>query len=552
MEKIWLKEYPDWVPAEIDINTYATSFVEILEKSAAQHGHLVAFECMGTKLSFAQLDILTINFASYLTGTLGLVKGDRVAIMLPNLLQYPVAMFGIMRAGLVVVNINPLYTSRELDYQLRDSGARAIVLLDGLCAAHQSLLARAELKAAITTSTTDASFLPENLNDTAPAAAESINAANGLNVIELRTALATGGKHPFTRIALTRDDNAFLQYTGGTTGISKGAQLTQGNITANVLQMRLWMFDPDKGTEECFITMLPLYHIMALTVSCLLSVSLGGKNVLFPNPRDIDGSIAELKKHRFTLMLGVNTLFNSLLNTPSFAEVDFSALKLTIGGGAAVQQAVAERWKKLTGNDLSEAYGLSETSPGVTFAPIDKPQWNGTIGVPLPSTIVSLRDDDNREVLVGSPGELCIKGPQVMRGYWNKPKETEDAFTPDGYFKTGDIGIMNDRGYIKLVDRKKDVVLVSGFNVYPTEIEAVVALHEGVLECACVGVPDEKSGEVPKVYIVRKDPGLDINSIEGHCRKHLAGYKLPKHFEFRDALPKSNVGKILRRELRKS
>ena len=549
MEKIWLKEYPNRVPAEIDINTY-TSFVEILEKSMEQHGHLVAFECMGTKLSFAQLDILTKNFASYLTGTLGLVKGDRVAIMLPNLLQYPVAMFGIMRAGLVVVNVNPLYTPRELEYQLQDSGALAIVLLDGLCQAHQSLLARAELKAVITTPTAGASILPENLNDVAQTGAASGNAVTGLNVIELRTALATGGKHPFTRVALTHDDNAFLQYTGGTTGLSKGAQLTQGNITANVLQIRLWMLDPGNGTEECFITMLPLYHIMALTVSCLLSVALGSKNVLFPNPRDMDGCITELKKHRFTVMLGVNTLFNGLLNTPAFAEVDFSALKLTIGGGAAVQQVVAERWKKLTGNDLSEAYGLSETSPGATFSP--KLKWDGTIGVPLPSTIVSLRDDDNRPVPLGSPGELCIKGPQVMRGYWNKPKETEDAFTPDGYFKTGDIGIMNERGYFKLVDRKKDMILVSGFNVYPTEIEAVVAMHEGVLECACVGVPDEKSGEVPKVYIVRKDPGMDINAIEGHCRKHLAGYKLPKHFEFRDDLPKSNVGKILRRELRES
>ena len=547
MEKIWLKEYPDRVSAEIDINTY-TSFVEILEKSLAQHGHLIAFECMGARLSFAQLDTLTKNFASYLTVTLGLVKGDRVAIMLPNLLQYPVAMFGIMRAGLVAVNVNPLYTARELEYQLQDSGARAIVLLDALCQAHHPVLARAGLKAVITTPMAGLGIFPESLDDMAPMEAASADATTGLNVIELRTALAKGSQLPFTRVVLTHADNALLQYTGGTTGLSKGAQLTQGNITANVLQVGPWMLDPSNGTEECFITMLPLYHIMALTACCLVSVSLGSKNVLFPNPRDMEGNIAELRKHRFTVMLGVNTLFTGLLNTPAFAELDFSALKLTIGAGAAVQQLVAERWKKLTGNDLSEAYGLTETSPGATFSPTFK--WDGTIGVPLPSTIVSLRDDDNREVSLGSPGELCIKGPQVMRGYWNKPKETADAFTPDGYFKTGDIGIMNERGYFKLVDRKKDMILVSGFNVYPTEIEAVVSLHEGVLECACVGVPDEKSGEVPKVYIVRKDPGLDIKAIEGHCRMHLAGYKLPKHFEFRDALPKSNVGKILRRALR--
>ena len=545
MEKIWLKEYAPGVPSEIDVNAHA-SIVGLLEKCTARYSPQNAFECSGIKLTYAQLDVLTRNFASYFTNTLGLARGDRVAVMLPNLIQYPVAMFGILRAGMVVVNVNPLYTPRELEYQLQDSGARAIVLLENLCDKHKEVLDRAGLDAIVTTSLDGAGILPDNLGET------NTNGAGGTGRVSLPVALAMGRQAPFTPAILTRDDNAFLQYTGGTTGVSKGAELTHGNITANLTQLRVWTGDLIKAGQECFITMIPLYHIMALTGSCLLSISSGANNILFTNPKDMDGSIAEMKKHRFSVMLGVNTLFNGLLNHPAFADANFSGLKLTIGGGASVQQVVAQRWKKLTGNDLTEVYGLTEASPGVTFAPLDKPEWNGTIGIPLPSTIVSLRDDNNDEVPVGSPGELCIKGPQVMRGYWNKPKETANAFTPDGFLKTGDVAVMNERGYIKLVDRKKDMILVSGFNVYPTEIEAVVAMHEGIFECACVGVPDDQSGEVPKVYAVRKDPALTVSALQEHCKKHLAGYKVPRHVEFIEQLPKSTVGKILRRELRNS
>jgi long-chain acyl-CoA synthetase len=545
MDKIWLKEYPPGVPAEIDPNAYKSA-VDVLDQSMVQYWDADAFECLGVKLSFGRLHSLTKNFASYLTNTLGLHKGDRVAIMLPNLLQYPVAMFGILRAGMVVVNVNPLYTPRELEYQLRDSGCRAIVILHNLYEAHYETLKAVGLDGIITTQPSDMLRLADELLDGTDGVPNSVVAGN----IDMVEALASGKRQVFFPETLTLDDTAFLQYTGGTTGVSKGAQLTHRNVVANLMQLVAWKSIVTKPGEECFITMIPLYHIMGMTGSCLLSTSLGSKNVLFPNPRDLDACVTELKKHRFTIMLGVNTLFNGLLNTPAFADVDFSTLKVTVGAGAAVQQVVAERWKKLTGNDLTEAYGLTEASPGVTFAPLDKPDWNGTIGIPLPSTRIVLRDANDRNVPQGQPGELCIKGPQVMLGYWNKPEETAEVFTTDGYLKTGDVAVMDNRGYFKLVDRKKDMILVSGFNVYPTEIEAVVAMHEGVLECACVGVPDQKSGEVPKVYIVRKDPALDMTAIDAHCRKHLTGYKLPKHYEFREQLPKSGVGKILRRELR--
>jgi long-chain acyl-CoA synthetase len=545
MDKIWLKEYPRGVPAEIDMGAYA-SIVDVLEQNFSRHAARTAFECMGMKLRFADIDKLTRDFASFLNHVLGLRKGARVAIMLPNLLQYPVAMFGILRAGLVVVNVNPLYTPRELEHQLRDSGADAIVMLEDLYSAHAVTLAAIGMKTVVTTKASDISALFHAM--TTDEFAASGHAGQG--VISFLDVLAAGSSAAFRPTPLSHDDTAFLQYTGGTTGVSKGAQLTHGNIVANLLQLKLWLGVATKEGEECFITMIPLYHIMGLTGSSLLSVSLGANNVLFPNPRDIEASIAELKKHRFTVMLGVNTLFNGLLNVPAFSDLDFSALKITIGAGAAVQQVVAERWQRLTGVGLTEAYGLTETSPGCTFSPLDKPDWNGMIGLPLPSTTVSLRDDDGNDVPVGQPGELCVKGPQVMRGYWNNLVETVKVFTQDGYLKTGDVAVMNERGFLKLVDRKKDMVLVSGFNVYPTEIEAVVAMHPGVLECACVGVPDEKSGEAVKVYVVRKDPGLAAGDLDVHCRQHLTGYKLPRHFEFRDQLPKSGVGKILRRELR--
>jgi long-chain acyl-CoA synthetase len=549
--KVWLAEYPKGVPAEVDLGEYS-SVVDVLEKSIERYRNLDAYTCMGQTLRYDDLDRLTQDFASYLQNVLGLNRGDRVAVMMPNLLQYPVALFGILRAGLVVVNVNPLYTPRELEHQLNDSGARAIVIVENFCVTLQQVLARTQVEAVITTQLGDLHPFPKNLliNAVVKYRKKMVPRWNIRGHIPLRAALARGKSQPYSRVELTPNDTAFLQYTGGTTGLSKGAQLLHGNIVGNLLQMNAWLSVRAEPGKECVITALPLYHIFALTVNCLAFMSIGGKNVLITNPRDMQGFVAELKKHRFTAFTGVNTLFNGLLNTPGFASLDFSALKIVVGGGAAVQQAVAEHWQKVTGKGLTEGYGLTDTSPGVCFSPLDKPEWNGTIGVPLPSTDVCLRDDDNRDVPVGEPGELCVKGPQVMAGYWNKPEENQKSFTPDGYFKTGDIAVMTPKGYFKIVDRKKDMILVSGFNVYPNEIEGVVALHPGVLECACVGVPDDKSGEAVKVFVVKKDPELTLDALKTHCRHHLTGYKVPKHYEFRNELPKSNVGKILRKELR--
>lgn len=548
---VWLQEYPEGVPATVDLSQYS-SVVDVLEKSIERYRNLEAYECMGCTLSYDDLDRLTQDFASYLQNVLGLNRGDRVAVMMPNLLQYPVALFGILRAGLVVVNVNPLYTPRELEHQLNDSGARAIVIVENFCVTLQQVLARTKVEAVITTQLGDLHPFPKNLliNAVVKYRKKMVPRWSIPGHIPLRAALARGKSQPYSRVPLTPSDTAFLQYTGGTTGLSKGAQLLHGNIIGNLLQMNAWLSVRAEPGKECVITALPLYHIFALTVNCLAFMSIGGKNVLITNPRDMHGFVAELKKHRFTAFTGVNTLFNGLLNTPGFASLDFSPLKIVVGGGAAVQKAVAEHWQKVTGKGLTEGYGLTETSPGVCFSPLDRPEWNGTIGVPLPSTEVCLRDDDNRDVAAGEPGELCVKGPQVMAGYWNKPEENQKCFTADGFFKTGDIAVMTPKGYFKIVDRKKDMILVSGFNVYPNEIEGVVALHPGVLECACVGVPDDKSGEAVKVFVVKKDPELTLDALKAHCRHHLTGYKVPKHYEFRTELPKSNVGKILRKELR--
>lgn len=550
-DKIWLKEYPPGVPAEVDIHEY-TSIADLLEKSIELYRNLVAYECMGVEFTYDDLDRNSQDFASYLQNVLGLNKGDRVAVMMPNLLQYPIAIFGILRAGLVVVNVNPLYTPRELEHQLIDSGARAIVIVENFCNTLQQVLKKTPVETVITTQLGDMHPFPKNLlvNAVVKYRKKLVPKWNITGTVPLRAALARGKAQPYHRVALTHQDTAFLQYTGGTTGLSKGAQLLHGNIAANISQMKAWMNVLNDPGKECVITALPLYHIFALSVNCLIFLAVGGKSVLIPNPRDMPGFIAELKRHRFTAFTGVNTLFNGLMHTPGFDEIDFTALKMVIGGGTAVQQAVAEQWQKRTKTGLTEGYGLTETSPGVSFSPLNKPGWNGTIGVPLPSTDVSLRDDDNNVVALGEPGELCVKGPQVMVGYWQKPEENAKVFTVDGYLKTGDVAIMDENGYLKIVDRKKDMILVSGFNVYPNEIEGVVAMHPGVLECACIGIPDDKTGEAVKVFVVKKDSGLSIESLREHCKQQLTGYKVPKHFEFIATLPKTPVGKILRKELR--
>ncbi|MDO9453545.1 MAG: AMP-binding protein [Stagnimonas sp.] len=550
-DQVWLKQYPAGVAHTVDVSAYS-SVADVVEKSCEQFRKLPAFECMGTVFSYDDVDRLSQDFASYLQNVLQLNKGDRVAVMMPNLLQYPVAIFGILRAGMVVVNVNPLYTPRELEHQLKDSGARAIVIVENFCTTLQEVLGKTKIEAVLTTQIGDMAAFPKSVitNFVIKRVKKMVPAWDMPGAIPLRTALARGKAQPYNKVGLTHDDVAFLQYTGGTTGLSKGATLLHGNIVGNLMQMRAWMGSHLAEGEDLIITALPLYHIFALTVNCLLFVSVGGKNVLIPNPRDMPGFVKELAKHKFTSFTGVNTLFNGLLNTPGFSDLDFSPLKFTVGGGAAVQQSVAEKWRTATGKALTEGYGLSETSPGVCFGPLDKPDWNGTIGLPLPGTFVSLRDDDENEVPVGEPGELCVKGPQVMQGYWKKPEDNAKSFTKDGLFKTGDVAIMSPTGYFKIVDRKKDMILVSGFNVYPNEIEDVVARHAGVLECACVGMPDTKTGEAVKVFVVKKDSSLTVEDLKEHCRALLTGYKVPKAFEFIEALPKSNVGKILRKELR--
>ncbi len=550
-ERIWLGDYMPGVPADIDASAYA-SLAQVLETSCDTFRDLPAYANMGAALSYDDVDRLSQDFASYLQNVLGLNKGDRVALMMPNLLQYPIAVFGVLRAGMVVVNVNPLYTPRELEHQLKDSSARAIVIVENVCATLQEVIEKVPLEAVITTQIGDLFGFPKSLitNFAVKRVKKLVPAWDIPGTIPFRTALVRGKAQPYHRVTLTHEDVAFLQYTGGTTGLSKGATLTHGNMVSNLVQMHAWIGPKLSEGKDIVVTALPLYHIFALTVNCLLFLRVGGKNILITNPRDMPGFVKELAASGFTAFTGVNTLFNGLLNTPGFEAVDFKALKFTVGGGAAVQQAVAEKWKKVTGVPLTEGYGLSETSPGVCFSPLDKPDWNGTIGVPLPSTYVSLRDDDDKEPEIGKPGELCVKGPQVMRGYWNKPEENAKAFTLDGYLRTGDVAVMDAKGYFKIVDRKKDMILVSGFNVYPNEIENVVALHPGVLEVACIGVPDDKSGEAVKVFVVKKDPGLTVEALKEHCKQNLTGYKVPKLIEFRESLPKSPVGKILRRELR--
>ncbi|MBL8258972.1 MAG: AMP-binding protein [Candidatus Competibacteraceae bacterium] len=552
MEKRWLNGYPSGVPAEIDLNEFA-SIKDILQKSCARFARLPAYSNMGVTLRYRDIDRLSRDFAAFLQG-LGLRKGDRVALMLPNILQYPVALFGVLRAGLVAVNANPLYTARELEHQLSDSGAVAIVIVENFAHTLEKVLDKTPVKTVVMTQIGDLFPWPKRLlvNFAVKRLKKLVPAWRIPGAIPFAGALKSGAGGALTEPPLGHDDLAFLQYTGGTTGVAKGAMLTHGNMVANLQQASAWIGPFTKQAEEVVITALPLYHIFSLTANCLTFMKAGGCNVLITNPRDLAGFVRELGKVRFTIITGVNTLFNALLNAPGFDRLDFSALKFSLGGGMAVQRAVAENWRKTTGAALIEAYGLTETSPAVCINPLDLKDYNGSIGLPISSTELSIRNDDNRELGIGQDqvGEICVRGPQVMRGYWNRPDETAKVMTPDGFLKTGDLGYMDERGYIRIVDRKKDMILVSGFNVYPNEIEDVVALHPGVLEVAAVGVPDERSGEAVKVVVVKKDPGLSAEALIEHCRQHLTGYKVPRRVEFRSELPKTNVGKILRRMLR--
>ena len=552
-ERPWLDHYPQGIPAEIDLDAYA-SVAAVLEEACQRFRDRPAFASFGKQLSYGQIDALSRRFAGYLTGALGLGKGDRIAIMMPNVLQYPIALFGALRAGLVVVNTNPMYTARELKHQLLDSGAKAIVVLDNFAATLQQVVADTPVQHIVTTGIGDLLGFPKGalVNFVLKHVKKMVPAYSLPHAVRFRDALARGAAHPLPEVQLGHDDIAFLQYTGGTTGVAKGAMLTHRNLVANMQQAHAWIAATGKLEEgnEVVITALPLYHIFALTANCLVFMKLGGCNHLISNPRDMPGFVKELKGNRFTAITGVNTLFNGLLNTPGFDQVDFSSLKMTLGGGMAVQRAVAERWKKVTGVTLVEAYGLTETSPAACINPLDLAEYNGAIGLPIPSTDACVKDDAGNTLPQGETGELCIRGPQVMKGYWHRPEETAAAIDAEGWMHTGDIARMDEKGFFYIVDRKKDMILVSGFNVYPNEIEDVIAMMPGVAEVAAVGVPDEKSGEVVKVVIVKKDPNLTVEQVKEHARANLTGYKHPRIVEFRKDLPKTNVGKILRRELR--
>ncbi len=550
VERIWLEHYPEGVPADIDVDEYA-SVREVFEESCRSFATRPAFSCMGRRITFEDLDTLSSSFGAWLQG-IGCGRGTRVALMMPNILQYPVCLFGALRAGCAVVNTNPLYTPRELEHQLVDSGTEVIVVVENFARTLQEVVARTRVRHVVVTSIGEFLAFKGRIVDLVLRRVKRVVPKWSLpGSIRLKDSLKQGRKRSLSRVPIGHADLAFLQYTGGTTGVAKGAMLTHRNIVANMLQARSWVRPfLGEGQREVILTPLPLYHIFSLTANCLVFMSVGGENVLITNPRDIPRFVKEMRRFRFTAMTGVNTLFNALLNNPKFARLDFSRFRLTLGGGMAVQEAVARRWKEVTGVALVEAYGLTETSPAATMNPLDNVEFNGTIGLPIPSTWIALRDDAGRDVPLGQPGEICIKGPQVMAGYWQRPDETAKVMTADGYLMSGDIGIMDERGYIRIVDRKKDMILVSGFNVYPNEIEGVVVAHPGVLECAAVGVADDKSGEAVKLYVVRKDASVTADEIVAWCRDRMTGYKCPRDIEFRRELPKSNVGKILRRELR--
>ena len=553
IERPWLSSYPQGVPAVIDVDEFP-SIVSVLDSAIAKYRDRPAFSNLGKTLTYADIDRLSAEFASYLLNVLKLKKGDRVALMMPNVLQYPIAIFGTLRAGLTVVNTNPLYTPRELKHQLDDSGASVLVVLENMAHTAAAVVAGTQVKQVIVTSMGELLGFPKGpiVNFVVKYVKKLVPEFSIPGAIDFRAALAAGRGHALPTVTLRPDDIAFLQYTGGTTGVAKGAMLTHRNLVANMQQASAWIGTNVKPGHEIIITALPLYHIFALTANGLVFMKFGGLNHMITNPRDMPGFIKELKSVPFTAITGVNTLFNGLLNTPGFDTIDFSTLKLTLGGGMAVQRAVAERWKKATGCTLVEAYGLTETSPAACMNPLNIKEFNGAIGLPISSTDACIKDDEGRILPKGEVGELCLKGPQVMQAYWQRPEETAKVFDADGWLHTGDMAKMDDAGFFYIVDRKKDMILVSGFNVYPNEIEDVIATMPGVLEVAAVGVPDEKSGEAVKVVVVRKDPALTAEQVKAFCKDHLTGYKLPKIVEFRTELPKTNVGKILRRELRDS
>ena len=550
-DRPWFQSYPQGVPHEVDLDEYR-SIVSVFETAVRDYRDRPAFSNFGKSLTYHQIDALSRDFAAYLLGELKLKKGDRVAIMMPNCLQYPIALFGILRAGLTVVNVNPMYTARELRHQLVDSGASALLVVDNFGHTVQEVVADTPLKQVITTGLGDMLGFPKGplINFVLKYVKKLVPDYDIPGSVRFKDTLTLGRLHKLPAIDIDSADIAFLQYTGGTTGVAKGAMLTHRNMVANMQQAGAWV---GKGLDlgnEVIITALPLYHIFALTANSLVFMKLGGLNHLISNPRDMPGFVKELQKTRFSAITGVNTLFNGLLNTPGFDQVDFSNLKMTLGGGMAVQRAVAEKWKKVTGVTLVEAYGLTETSPAACINPMDLKGFNGSIGLPVPSTDVCLKDDDGRLVPLGEVGELCVKGPQVMKGYWQRPEETANVIDSEGWLHTGDLAKMDANGFFYIVDRKKDMILVSGFNVYPNEVEDVIASMEGVLEVAAIGVPDEKSGEAVKVFIVKKDPALTAEQVKAYCRENLTGYKQPRLVEFRTDLPKTNVGKILRKELR--
>ena len=553
-DRIWLSSYPEGVPADIDTGRYA-SMLDMMEESFKKFASQSAYSFMGKELTYKQVDELSQTFGVYLQ-SLGLVKGDRVAVMMPNVMQYPIAVAGIMRAGYTLVNVNPLYTARELEHQLKDSGAKAIVILENFAATLEKCITATPVKHVVLCAMGDQLGLLKGalVNYVVRNVKKMVPDFNLPNAVRFNAAIAKATSGTLKKITLKPDDVAVLQYTGGTTGVSKGAVLLQRNLVANLLQSDAW-FQPalkkvPAADQITFVCALPLYHIFAFTVSMMVSMRLGGKLILIPNPRDLPAVLSELAKHKVHVFPAVNTLFNGLANHADFNKVDWRNLVVSAGGGTAVQSAVAKLWLEKTGCPICEGYGLSETSPIATCNPVTVTEYSGSIGVPFPSTWLKLLDDDGNEVGPGQSGEIAIKGPQVMAGYWQRPDETAKVMTPDGYFKSGDVGVMDERGYFKIVDRKKDMILVNGFNVFPTELEDVVSQMEGIMECACVGVPDDKSGEAVKLVIVRKNPDITEAQVRAYCRENLTGYKQPKVVEFRNELPKTPVGKILRRELR--
>jgi len=551
VDQPWINHLPKDVPAEINADQYS-SLVDMFETAVAKYADQPAFINMGATLTYRKLEERSRAFAAYLQNELKLQKGDRVALMMPNLLQYPIALFGILRAGMVVVNVNPLYTPRELKHQLIDSGAKAIVVVSNFARTLEEVVDQTPVKSVIITSLGDQLSAPKRtlVNFVVKYIKKLVPKYDLPHALSMRETLSRGRRMQYVKPVITADDLAFLQYTGGTTGVSKGAMLTHKNVVANVLQANGAYSPALRDGNEFVVTALPLYHIFALTVNCLLFLHKGSQNLLITNPRDIPGFVAELKKYPFTALTGVNTLFNALVNSSDFAELDFSRLKLSIGGGMAVQKAVADKWQSITKTRLLEGYGLTEASPLLTCCPYNLDGYNGSIGFPAPSTLIQVRDDAGNVLPQGETGELFGKGPQIMKGYWQRPEETAKVIDKDGWLATGDIGYMDEQGFFYIVDRKKDMILVSGFNVFPNEVEEVVALHPKVIEVAAVGVPNDASGELVKVFVVAKDKSLTADDIIKHCRAHLTGYKVPKLVEFRDELPKTNVGKILRRELR--